>query len=76
MDFPVKAYAAITRIKRHIASQGLVLRKARAGSREAQSFGDYYVVDLNRNTVSETHVDVEQYGKELKIIKPCESIVW
>jgi hypothetical protein len=34
--------------------------------------GDHYVVDVNRNVVVGTHVDVEAYARELGVLAKWE----
>jgi hypothetical protein len=64
--------AVIKRINRKIKHDGLCLRKSRV--RYRNELGDFYLVDVNRNYIDATWVDIEEYGRELSVIKPWEEL--
>lgn len=65
--------ALIKRINRKLAHEGEVLRRARGG-RSWQQVGDHYIVDVSRNFLVAGHVDPEDYGRELGVLKPFERV--
>jgi N-acetylglutamate synthase-like GNAT family acetyltransferase len=64
--------AVIKRINRKIKHDGLCLRKSRA--RYRNELGDFYLIDVNRNVIDATGVDIEVYGRELSVISPWEEL--
>jgi hypothetical protein len=68
---PVGEHALIQRINRALAKEGEKLKKART-VRVSTSVGDFFIVDLQRNVVAYPDVDLEDLGRELKVLKPYE----
>ena len=60
------------RINRKIAHNGQRLCAARVGGRLESNVGRYYVLDVTRNVVIDTHVDLETLGRRLRVIWPGE----
>ncbi len=74
---PVSERALVQRINRTLAKEGRsgeVLRKTRPG-RWATELGEYYVVDLDANSLLQTGTNVEELGRELGVLKPYEQLV-
>jgi hypothetical protein len=72
MDYgllPITERALVQRINRKLKGQGEALRTTRG---RRGDLGDFYVVDLNRNFVVDKHVDLEECGRELGVLKPHE----
>ena len=67
--------ALVTRINRALAKQGQALRRCRQSSRWHPDLGDYYAVDLGRNGIVDTHVDLVAKGRELGVLRPSERLV-
>lgn len=59
--------ALIARINRKLAHEDQLLRKARPGSRWIGTTGEFWVVDVSRNTILDMHVDPEALAVELGI---------
>jgi hypothetical protein len=36
--------------------------------------GEYFVLDGSRNRVERTHVNPEEFAKDLGVLKPCEEV--
>jgi len=36
--------------------------------------GEYFVLDVSRNRVERTHVNPEEFAKDLGVLKPCEEV--
>jgi hypothetical protein len=66
--------ALIQRINRKLKPDWKQLRTARIGGRLESNVGRYYVLDIYRNTVVETHVDPEYLGRELAVLAPCQTV--
>ena len=67
--------ALIKRINRKLVKTEEILRKWRGPGLEAQ-MGDYYIVDLRSNAVVRGHLDPEDFGREIGVLRPGESVVW
>lgn len=64
--------ALLARINRKLKQDNEQLRKCKVDSRGYGELGDYYAIDLNRNTVTATHVDLSKWGKEMKVLADFE----
>lgn len=71
---PVTTRALVQRINRVLAKQGEVLKKAR-GAHAPQDLGEWFYLDTKNNVVRRKHVDVEEFGRELEVLKPFENLV-
>jgi len=71
---PVSERALIGRINRRLDRDYKKLYKSRPGSRLEANVGRFYVVDVWRNTVVDTHVDLESYGRELGVLAEWEQL--
>jgi len=71
---PVSERALIGRINRRLGRDYKKLFKSRPGSRLEANVGRFYVVDVWRNTVVDTHVDLESYGRELGVLAEWEQL--
>jgi hypothetical protein len=69
----VSQAALIKRINRKLAHLGEQLKTCR-GERWLHELGTYYTIDTNRNSITGKHIDLEQYGRELGVLAPCESV--
>ena len=56
--------AIVARINRRLRPGGMLLRRTR-GWRARLDLGDYYVHDFMRNLALDTHVDPEDYLRDL-----------
>lgn len=71
---PVTERAIVQRINRCLKPDLLQLKKCRNRGRWHDELGDYYLVDLNRNSINEKHVDLATMAKELKVISDFEQM--
>ena len=64
--------ALLGRLNRALAreGEGKVIKVARYDSRLFQNFGRYYSV-IN-NTVQDWHIDLQQWAREMNVIRPYE----
>jgi hypothetical protein len=67
--------ALISRINRKLSEENRSLRKSR-GQGMINNVGDYYVLDIYRNSIHEGHVDPEEMGRELKVLADWEQVAW
>ncbi|MCP3382846.1 hypothetical protein NLM31_20990 [Bradyrhizobium sp. CCGUVB4N] len=71
---PVTTRAVISRINRRLRPDLLRLRACRPNSRWWSDLGDYFIVDLDRNAIVQSHVDPETYGRELGVVQLFEQV--
>jgi len=64
------------RLKREYADgeRGLFGLKAARSPRARQDLGDYYLLNLERNLIADTHVDLEKFGRELGVLQRYERV--
>lgn len=74
MKATISRRALLARINRKLATEQKQMKQARQGTRLHQDVGDFYIVDLNRNTIDSMHCDLEGWGKELGAMAPYESL--
>ncbi|MBY0279979.1 hypothetical protein K2Z84_31980 [Candidatus Binatia bacterium] len=74
MGFTVTKDALIKRVNRRLAPECLMLRVARGDGMVLREYGRHYVVDLCRNQVERADVDVEEYARELGVMKDWEQM--
>lgn len=74
MKAKVTRRALEARLRRHLAAEGLSLKKCRSDSRWHNDFGDYYAVDASANAVRDTHIDLEGWTREAGLLKPFEEL--
>jgi transcriptional regulator of NAD metabolism len=67
-----KITSLIARINRKLGHNSERLCAARVGGRLESNVGRYYVLDVTRNVVIDTHVDLETLGRRLRILRPGE----
>lgn len=71
---PVSEKAIFQRLSRHLAHDGLALKKCRAGSRAHQTLGDFYTVDAHSNAVRDYQIDLEGWAREAGLMKEYEEL--
>ena len=71
---PVSKEALAKRIDRTLNKQGLRLRKSR-NKRARQELGEFYAVSIELGGAWPTHIDLEDYGRELGVLQPGERLV-
>ncbi len=73
MKIPVSERALSTRIRRALEKEGMTLRRAR-GTRALLDFGDWYVINTRMNAVVDKDIGLEDYGRELGVLKDFEEL--
>ena len=73
MKKPVKRRALVERIRRKLGKEGKAFYKNRAGP-YTERMGDYYVVDLNRNSIVCDVHDLEKFAHDEGFLKPWEGL--
>lgn len=71
---PVTLRALLARINRKLKPEMKSLKTAR-GDRMRQDVGDFYIIDVRRNFVMASHVDPEEYGRDLGVLREYETVV-
>lgn len=74
-NIPITTRAVFQRLNRALAKDLRVLKKCRESSRWHRDLGDYYIIDADRNSIVDTHVDLEKLAKQMKLIQPFEKVV-
>lgn len=72
----VSERALIARINRALAKENddRVLRKCREDSRSFRDLGHYYVVDISRNSIIDHHIEIEEMGRQWRVLKSWEEL--
>lgn len=65
--------ALVARVQRALKRDNQVLRASRS-ERDRLEFGDYYIVNLDNNTVQAWHIKLEDLARELGCLKPFEEL--
>ena len=73
MTNKVSEHALIQRINRKLRHDGEQLRKRRS-LHVAQQISWYFWVDLQRNDIVCQHVDLEEFGRQLRVLRPSEQV--
>jgi hypothetical protein len=71
---PVTMRALLQRINRKIREGDQVLKVTR-GERAWVDYGDFYILNSRRNSVTRDHVDPEELGREIGVLRPWEQVV-
>ena len=67
--------ALIQRINRYLEKEeGQLLRTSRGNSRWHHDLGRYYIIDIHKNLIVSTHQDLENLGKDLKVMSKHETL--
>lgn len=69
----VSERALMARINRKLRKDLSALRKTRGGCAQIE-LGDFYVVDYELNSVTDTFVDIEDLGRELGVLRHYERL--
>lgn len=73
LKFPVTMRALIQRINRKLGTYEQVRKSRSSGAK--YDLGDFYIIDHNRNFITATHVDPEELGRELGVLRPFETVI-
>jgi hypothetical protein len=66
--------ALLARINRALKAESKQVKRSRKDSRDFADLGAYYTVDFNRNAVTARNVDLAEYGKQLGLLEPYETL--
>ena len=66
--------ALVARINRKLGHDLEQLKKCRVDSNGYSYLGDFYLVDLSKNNVQDTHVDIVTIAKKLKVLAEYEQL--
>ena len=70
---PVSERALIARINRKLRADDEMLKTTRS-KRAEFDLGRYYVIDVRGPNIVHDHIDLEDYGRELEVLKPYEAL--
>lgn len=65
--------ALIQRINRALKAEGEVLKATRGGAARS-SLGDFYTVNTRTNGVGDRNIDLEKYGRSMKVLAAWEEL--
>jgi len=65
--------ALFQRINRALEKGGEQLKTSR-GMQMYLDVGAYYAIDISRNFISRKDIDLEEFGRELGVLKPHEEL--
>jgi hypothetical protein len=68
---PVSRRALIQRLNRKLEKDGMTVKKT-SGKRAKIDLGEYFVLDLKRNSAVELHVDLEKLGHKHGVLAEWE----
>lgn len=71
---PVAERALLARVDRALAKSGQSIRRCRPESRAFPSLGRYYTIDLATARVIRKGIDLEQYARELGLLRDDEEL--
>jgi hypothetical protein len=71
---PISMRALIARINRKLKPEWKMLCASR-GARAQQELGDYHVVNFHQNVIVDDHVDPEDLGRGLGVMRRYERII-
>jgi len=74
MKVPVTTRALVQRINRALRKVGDGVLKKTRGDRWWHELGDYYLINVNRNLITDKHIDPESLGRKLGVLKDYERI--
>lgn len=66
--------ALVARINRKLAPEHQKVCKCRESSSAFNDLGRFYVLDTYRNAIENSHIDIENFARELGVMRPEESI--
>ena len=70
----VSERALLARINRKIHDDDLMLRRCPSTRRDYLNMGDYYLVNWRINGLAGHHIDLEDYGREVGVLKDYEEL--
>ncbi len=65
--------ALVQRINRKLILDDQQIRAVRGGNLEL-GVGKYFIVDVRRNLIIRTHIDLDELGREIGVLQPSEVI--
>jgi hypothetical protein len=71
---PVSERALVARCVRVLKKDGNTLRICQEGSRSFSTLGRFYTLDLDRNVVLDSDVDLEELAKKLGCLRGYEAL--
>jgi hypothetical protein len=71
---PISRRALIARINRKLANDGWETLKIARGWNAIHNLGEMYLLDVHRNAVTQTNVDLEDFAKEHGVLQDWEQL--
>jgi hypothetical protein len=77
---PISERALLQRLNRALAKEDLMVKKSRSKDQDSRGnyvyreLGEFFVVNTQRNVVDSKNIDLEDWGKKMKVLKPWERL--
>ena len=71
---PISERALLARVSRCLSKDGERLKTCKEDSRAFDTLGRYYVVDIQRNLVTDRNIDLEAYARKLGVLQAWEKL--
>ena len=71
---PISERALAARVSRRLSKDGERLKACKEDSRAFNSLGRYYVVDIERNVVTDRRIDLEAFARKLGVLQAWEKL--
>ena len=69
---PVSERALLQRLNRSLAEQGQMIRKAHRP--DDSDTGAFYCVDIHRNSLEASHIDLEEWARKAGVLRAWEEV--
>lgn len=73
---PVPHTAVIARINRRLSKDGRILRTSRPNSRWLSDNGNFYIVDIDLNSIVAQHVCLDSLAIDERVLADHEYLAW
>ena len=72
----VSVRALLGRVNRKMSYQGIVVRRCRSSSKWYNELGEFYGCDHHTDFIDKRwlHIDLEELGRDLGVLKPYEKL--
>lgn len=74
MKIPISERALLARINRILYQENKILKKNRDKNKNIIEIGKYFLVDKSINQIILKRVNLENYGRQLNVIKEYEEL--
>jgi hypothetical protein len=65
--------ALMARVNRALAESHEMVKKTR-GVYAMRDLGEYYLLNFNRNAIMKQNLDLEEFARQIKVLRPYEKL--